>query len=261
MKQIKLNISLLFVLILFTASHNRPVHIFMAGDSTMALKPLYKMVLDSISGDSIAESFPERGWGQMLPQFFTEDVVIEDIAQNGRSSRTFIEQGWWTKIMNGLQSGDYVVVQFGHNDSADDRPDRYTPPADYIANLSRFVDDVRSKGANPIICTSVVRRRFDKNGEFKDSHGEYVDLARQVAKDKNVPLIDMYDKSKQQLIDLGADRSVELFLHIKDGENKNFPGGRVDNTHFREKGATSMAALFIEGLHENNITTLTKELK
>lgn len=252
---------ILFALVLLTASQNRPVHIFMAGDSTMALKPLHKMVLDSIAGDSIAESFPEKGWGQMLPEFFTNEVVIEDIAQNGRSSRTFIEQGWWDKIMDGLQSGDYVVIQFGHNDSADDRPDRYTPPADYVANLSRFVDDVKSKGGNPIICTSVVRRRFDKNGEFKDSHGEYVELARQVARDKNIPLIDMYGKSKELIVGLGDDQSKELFLHIKQGENRNFPDGKVDNTHFREQGATAMAALFVEGLAENNITILTNKLK
>lgn len=265
MKKRLKNIRLLFVLILgvtlISASQKRPVHIFMAGDSTMALKPLHKMVYDSISGDSIAEPFPERGWGQVLPEFFSDKVVIEDLAQNGRSSRTFIEQGWWQKIIDNVQKGDFVVIQFGHNDSAEDRPDRYTPPADYIANLSRFVDEVKAKGGKPIICTSVVRRRFDKNGVFQDSHGQYVDLARQVAKDKKVPLIDMYEKSKKLMISLGAEKSIELYLHIKDGENRNFPGGKTDNTHFREKGAKVMASLFVEGLKEQKIKTLTKELK
>lgn len=263
MKSIK-PIHLLFLLgciILFSAAQKRPIHIFMAGDSTMALKPLYKNVYDSIAGDSIAEPFPEKGWGQVLPEFFNNNILVEDLAQNGRSSRTFIEQGWWQKIMDNLQKGDYVVIQFGHNDSAKDKLDRYTPPADYIANLSRFVDEVVAKGGKPIICTSVVRRRFDKNGVFQDSHGEYVDLARQVAKDKNIPLIDMYEKSKSLVSTLGDEQSKELYLHVKDGENRNFPGGRIDNTHFREKGAKAMAQLFIDGLKEQKIEVLTTELK
>lgn len=263
MKSLKLA-HLLFCLgcvILFSAIQRRPTHVFMAGDSTMAIKPLYKNVYDSIAGDTIAEPFPEKGWGQVLPEFFNNHILIQDLAQNGRSSRTFIEQGWWQKIMDNLQKGDYVVIQFGHNDSAQDRPDRYTPPADYVANLSRFVDEVVDKGGKPIICTSVVRRRFDKNGSFLDSHGEYVDLARQVAKDKRIPLIDMYEKSKKLVSGLGNEQSIELYLHVKDGENRNFPGGRTDNTHFREKGARAMAQLFIDGLKEEKIEDLIKELK
>lgn len=261
MKSTKISFFVLLIAAVLTASKERPVHIFMAGDSTMALKPLAKMVLDSISGDSISEPFPERGWGQVLPDFFNENIVIEDYAQNGRSSRTFIEQGWWQKILDGVQAGDYVVIQFGHNDEAADRPDRYTPPEQYVENLSRFVDEVRAKGGNPIICTSVVRRRFDKNGNFLDSHGVYVDLARKVAKDKGVYMIDMYEKSKKYIVTMGEEESTSLFLHVKDGENRNFPGGRIDNTHFRDKGARVMASLFVEGLNENNIRSLTKNLK
>lgn len=261
MKTLKISILLLFAIIVFSASKDRPIHIFMAGDSTMALKPLAKTVWDSISGDSISEPFPERGWGQVLPDFFNENVIIKDYAQNGRSSRTFIEQGWWQKIMDGVHAGDFVIIQFGHNDEAIDRPDRYTTPEQYVENLSRFVDEVKAKGGNPIICTSVVRRRFDKNGVFQDSHGIYVDLARKVAKDKGVYMIDMYEKSKKYIIEMGEEESATLFLHIKDGENKNFPGGRIDNTHFRDKGARVMASFFIEGVNENNISNLTKNLK
>lgn len=260
MKYIKY-IFLAIILVSLSAAKNRPIHIFMAGDSTMALKPLFKNVWDSIAGDSIAEPFPEKGWGQVLPEFFNNNVVVEDYAQNGKSSRTFIEQGWWQKIIDNVQKGDYVVIQFGHNDSAEDRPDRYTPPADYIKNLTRFVKEVKQKGGKPIICTSVVRRRFDDKGVFQDSHGEYVGLARTVATKNKVPLIDMYEKSKSLLINLGKDESVSLFLHIKEGENKNFPNGKIDNTHFREKGAEAMANFFIEGLLEQRIKALTKRLK
>lgn len=261
MKKYKILLWLLPVLLLLVSAKERPVHIFMAGDSTMALKPLSKMVLDSITGDSIAEPFPEKGWGQLLPEFFDDNVEVVDYAQNGRSSRTFIEQGWWQKILDEMQAGDYVVIQFGHNDSAADRPDRYTPPEEYVKNFSMFVDQVKERGGNPVICTSVVRRRFDKNGNFLDSHGEYVELARKVARDKGVPMIDMYEKSKSLMIGLGESKSTALFLHVKPGTNRNFPGGRIDNTHFVEEGARTMAGLFVEGLKENNISSLTKNLK
>ncbi|MFR9164873.1 MAG: rhamnogalacturonan acetylesterase [Dysgonomonas sp.] len=261
MRAVKIAFIAFFILLIFSSAKERPVHVFMAGDSTMALKPLYKNVLDTVTGDTVAEAFPERGWGQVLPDFFNENIVVEDYAQNGRSSRTFIEQGWWQKIIDGVQKGDYVVIQFGHNDSAADRPDRYTTPEDYKKNFAFFIDQVREKGGNPIICTSVVRRRFDRNGNFQDSHREYVSLAKQVAEEKNVPLIDMYEKSKALLISLGEEGSVPLFLHVAKGENRNFPEGKTDNTHFREEGAKAMAALFVEGLKENNIEVLTKQLK
>lgn len=254
-------VTIILLAVVFTATKERPIHIYMAGDSTMALKPLYKTVIDSISGDSIIEEFPERGWGQLLPEFFNQNVIVEDLAQNGRSSRTFIEQGWWDKIMEGIQKGDYVVIQFGHNDSAADRADRYTTPEEYLKNLSQFVDDVRMKEATPIICTSVVRRRFDKHGNFQDSHGEYVDLARQVVKEKEVIMIDMYEKSKNLLISMGKEESAKLFLHVPPGVNRIFPEGKTDNTHFKEEGARKMASFFIEGLKENHIKKLTTQLK
>lgn len=261
MKNIQLLALTVLLLVVFSASNNRPVHIFMAGDSTMALKPLSKTVWDSIAGDSVTDKFPERGWGQLLPEFFNENVVVQDYAQNGRSSRTFIEQGWWQKIINEMQAGDYVVVQFGHNDEAQTKPDRYTTPEQYVENLTRFVKEVRAKGGKPIICTSVVRRRFDKAGNFLDSHGVYVDLARQVAKDNNVLMIDMYEKSKRHLVDLGVENSTALFLHVKPGVTKVFPEGRIDNTHFVEGGARKMASFFVEGLVENKESGLAKDLK
>ena len=152
-------------------------------------------------------------------------------------------------------------MQFGHNDAAIEKKDRYTSPEEYTTNLTMFVEKAKAKGAKPIICTSVVRRRFDKNGVFQDSHGEYLDLARSVAQKEKIPMIDMYEKSKALITGLGDEDSKPLFLHLKPGENKNFPKGNTDNTHFNEKGATAMAALFVAGLKEQNIKDLVKELK
>lgn len=254
-------IILLSTCIIFCLSAFSQRRIFMIGDSTMADKLLFKTVKDSISGDSVLEPFPEKGWGQLLPIFFNHEIMVKNYAKNGRSSNTFIKEGLWKQVVDNMQNGDYLIIQFGHNDSSKEKKDRYTTPEEYVANFTMFVKKAKEKGANPIICTSVVRRRFNQNGEFQDSHGEYLKLARSVAKKENIPLIDMYEKSKKLVMELGPEKSISLFLHLKAGENKNFPKGNTDNTHFNIKGANAMAELFIEGLREQKIDGLVKELK
>lgn len=257
----KIFILLTITLCLLSLPSNAQKRIFMIGDSTMADKVLFKTVPDSISGDSICEPFPEKGWGQLLPTFFNNNIEIKNYAKNGRSSRSFIAEGLWQQVIDNISEGDYLIIQFGHNDASIEKKDRYTTPEEYVRNFTLFVEEAKAKGAKPIICTSVVRRRFEKNGTFQDSHGEYLDLARGVAKNEKIPMIDMYEKSKVLVTDLGDEDSKPLFLHLKPGENRNFPKGNTDNTHFNEKGATAMAALFVEGLKEQNIEDLVEELK
>ncbi|MEQ1604097.1 MAG: rhamnogalacturonan acetylesterase [Pyrinomonadaceae bacterium] len=221
--------------------------VFLAGDSTLAIKT--------------PDRRPETGWGEMLQQFFDPaKVKIENRAQNGRSTRTFIEQGHWQKIVDALKKGDYVFVQFGHNDSARDRPDRYTPPDDFKKNLIRFIADVKAKKANTVLMTPVMRRRFDKDGKFVDVHGEYPDIFRTVAKEQKIPLIDMHRKSEALIVKYGVEGSKALFLQLKPGEHPNFPNGVDDNTHFRPAGAEEMAKLAVEGIRENKLK-LAKMLK
>ncbi len=233
----------------------------MIGDSTMADKDLFRSVTDSISGNTESVPFPEKGWGQILPMFFNENIIVENHAKNGRSSRTFISEGRWQRVIDSIQAGDYLIIQFGHNDASIEKKDRYTTPEKYVEYYTMFVRQAKEKGAKPIICTSVARRKFDNDGKFIDSHGEYLDLARGVAKTENIHMIDMYEKSKKLLIRMGEEESKSLFLHLKLGENKNFPEGKIDNTHFNIKGADAMAYLLIEGLREENITDLINELK
>ncbi|GAB6008213.1 rhamnogalacturonan acetylesterase [Dysgonomonas reticulitermitis] len=233
----------------------------MIGDSTMADKLLFKTVKDSISGDSVSEPFPEKGWGQLLPIFFDHNIIVDNYAKNGRSSKSFINEGLWKQVIDNIQKGDYLIIQFGHNDASIEKKDRYTTPEEYVANFTMFVEKAKAKGATPIICTSVVRRRFDQNGLFMDSHGEYLDLARNVAKKQGVPMIDMYEKSKKLVTTLGEEESASLFLHLRPGENKNFPKGNTDNTHFNIKGANAMAELFVEGLREQKIEGLVNKLR
>jgi lysophospholipase L1-like esterase len=222
------------------ARAKEPVTIFLAGDSTMAKK--------------LPEKRPETGWGEALPKLFKEGAVrIENRAQNGRSTRTFIEQNLWRGILDDLKKGDYVFIEFGHNDSAKDKPDRYTPPEDYRADLARFVHEARERGAIPVLLTPVVRRRFDQDGRFQESHGVYTELVREVAAELKVPLIDMYAKSEKALVRYGPVESRKLFLQLKPGENPNYPAGVEDNTHFNPSGAELMARLAVEGIREQKL--------
>ena len=258
----KVNFLLLIaVCLIFVAAKNRPVHIFMAGDSTMADKLFYKTITDTLTGDISQEIFLERGWGQLLPEFFSENVIVKNIAQNGRSTRRFIEEGWWDKLIKDVQKGDYVVIQFAHNDGAIDKPDRYTTPEDYRKNLIRFIDETRAKGANPIICTAVMRRKFDSAGKLIDTHGDYPVISREVAKEKKVPMIDMQKQTTEWLEKEGRAESSQYFHKFAPGVSKLYPKGLDDNTHFNEKGARIAAGFFVDGLKSLNISALTKELK
>ena len=213
---------------------DHPITVHLAGDSTMAPK--------------VAEKRPETGWGEMLQaRFDSQDVRIVNHARNGRSTRTFIAEGRWDGITRALRPGDYVLIQFGHNDASKEKADRYTPPADYRANLVRFVSETRAKGATPVLLTPVVRRRFDSTGVFVDSHGEYPDIVRAVAAEHGVLLFDMHGESARVLREHGPERSKQLFLQLAPGEHPNYPGGVTDNTHFSPHGAEVMAELFLDG--------------
>src|SRR6184192_4123617 len=219
------------------AAQQKPIMIYLAGDSTMAQK--------------LPAKRPETGWGEMLSKFFQEGtVIIDNRAQNGRSTRTFISEGRWQTIVDALKPGDYVFIQFGHNDESKEKVDRYTPPADYRNNLIKFVSEVRARKATPVLLTPVMRRRFDKDGRLQDTHGEYPDIVRSVAAEYKVALIDMHRSSAAVLAKYGAEESRKLFLQLKPNESPNYPKGIEDNTHFNPLGAKVMARLAADGIRE-----------
>jgi lysophospholipase L1-like esterase len=188
----------------------------------------------------------------MLGQHFkVGSIRIENRAANGRSTKTFIAEGKWQSIIDALRKGDYVFIQFGHNDSSKDKGERYTPPEDYRRNLVRFVGEVKARGGYPILLTPVMRRRFDKDGKFYDTHGEYPEIVRSVAREQHVSLIDMHRKSESVIIRYGVEGSRKLFLQLKSGENANYPNGVDDNTHFSPLGAEEMAKIAVQGLRES----------
>ncbi|HZS03629.1 MAG TPA: pectinesterase family protein [Blastocatellia bacterium] len=213
------------------------MQIFLIGDSTMANKPM-------------ADN-PERGWGQLLPAFFTDGVAISNHAVNGRSTKSFIDEGRWDAVLKEMRAGDWVFIQFGHNDEKAEDPARYAAPHDaYRRNLTRFVNEARGRGAHPVLLTPVVRRRFDKEGKFFDTHGEYPDVVRALSRELAVPLIDLHESTRRLIERRGVEGSKKLFLWVAPGEYKSLPEGRQDDTHFSEYGAREVAALAVKAIRE-----------
>lgn len=208
------------------------ITVFTIGDSTMANKK--------------AEVFPENGWGMALPQFFDEQVIVKNRAMNGRSSKSFITEGRWKAVLDSLHKGDYVFIQFGHNDEKFKDTTRYTMPfTTFAANLKRFVRETRSKGAYPILFTPIVRRKF-VNGFLTDTHGEYPAAAREVAAQWNVPLIDLQYLTAGAVTAMGDDASKAIYLWTP--PTGKFPNGRQDDTHLKVEGARLVAKLAAQQL-------------
>lgn len=237
-------VSLVFLTILlsvFASAQKSPIVVYLAGDSTMAQKADDKR--------------PETGWGEYLQSRFDESKVrIENHAQNGRSTKSFIAEGRWQKIVDSLKKGDYVFIEFGHNDEKLDKPNvGAAANGEYRENLMRMVKDVRTKKAFPILLTSVARRKFDESGNLVATHGEYPDAMRKVAAELKVPLIDMERKSSEVLTKFGAEDSKNLFLQLKPKAHPNYPNGVEDNTHFSAFGAEQMARQAAIGVAETKI--------
>jgi lysophospholipase L1-like esterase len=190
-------------ILLLAAEPNRTgFTIFMIGDSTMADKPLIP-------------PNPERGWGQMLPMYFKDGVRIENHAVNGRSSKSFLDEGRWEPVLNQLKPGDYVIIEFGHNDEKKKDPKRYTEPfGSFKQNLELFIRESRDHRATPVLATPVARRKFDDNGGLVDTHGDYVKAVRQVAQEQRALLLEMNTRSAELLASMGPEFSKKLLIGL-----------------------------------------------
>lgn len=232
---------LLPILVLGFYCKAQEITIYAIGDSTMANKPN-------------PNKNPERGWVQILPQFFKDVVMVDNRAVNGRSTRSFINEGKWQSVYENLIKGDYVFIQFGHNDSKFKDPKRYTNPhTAYRNNLIRFVKETREKGAIPILFTPIVRRNFNKYGVLIDTHGDYPLQTRLVAKAYNVPLIDLHYYTELLEEFYGVEKSKKLHLHFEASEHPYYPNGKIDNTHLSVLGATEITKIVIDQIKKQHI--------
>lgn len=237
--------SMAFLLILFAFKwQKKQTALYIIGDSTAANKA--------------ADKFPETGWGMELQPFFKDDVKVDNRALNGRSTKSFRAEKRWQPIFNQLKAGDYVFIEFGHNDEKVDKPTVGVSLADFKINLVNYVNEARSKQAIPVLLTPISRRSF-KNGVLVDSHGDYPRITRSVADSLKVPLIDMLVKTESLLNKLGDQPSIKLFLHVDSG-HVNYPQGKKDDTHLSPDGAKQIAGLVVQGIRENKLR-LAKKLK
>lgn len=210
---------------------NAPLTVHLLGDSTMANKP-------------VIPANPERGWGQMLPMYFKDSVRVENYAQNGRSSKTFIAEGRWDKVLAALKPGDYVIIQFGHNDEKTNDVKRGTAPfGEFTTNLVRFIHETREGKATPILATPVARRKFDAAGKLTDTHGDYPKAVRAVAEAEKAPLLELCAATEKLLQQLGPDSSKRWFDWIPAGEFARDSKALEDDTHFNAYGASRVCDL------------------
>ena len=229
--------TLLFIAALFF-SVNKPadkkhIPIFMAGDSTMSVKE--------------TKAYPDTGWGMPFKYFFDSTVSIVNKAKNGRSTKTFISEGLWESIITNVKEGDYVFIQFGHNDESKDKVERYTTPNEYRVNIQRFIMETEIKKGIPVLLTPVSRRKF-KDGMALQTHEIYSDIVRQIAKDSKVLFIDMDEKTRLLYQSYGEQFSKMLFNQLTAGEHPHYPDGKEDNTHYNELGARLVAQIMLAEL-------------
>lgn len=211
--------------------------IFMIGDSTMANK--------GIEGGN-----PERGWGHALPALLSEDIRVDNHAQNGRSSKSFIDEGRWDAVLTKIRKGDYVFIQFGHNDEKEDAKRHTVPGRSFDDNLRKFVNETRSRGGIPVLFNSIIRRHFDENGLLIDTHGAYLESPRNVAGELNVPFIDLNKITHDLVQGLGPVESRKLFMWVELNTIPAAPKGKQDDTHLNVQGAKCVAQLALDAITE-----------
>lgn len=246
-------------IILISSSRESEFTVFMIGDSTMANK-------DTTGGKQ------ERGWGMVLQQYFDDKVLIDNHAINGRSSKSFINEGRWDKVLAKIKPGDYVFIQFGHNDEKPQSERHTDPGSTFDDNLRKFVSETRSKGGIPVLFNAVVRRNFaikqQKNDDDEklrnldakasgnviegdtlyDTHGDYRIVPARVAKEMGVTFIDANAITHELEQGLGREASKKLHMIFAPGEHPSLPNGRWDNTHYNIYGANQVALLLIKAV-------------
>jgi lysophospholipase L1-like esterase len=237
-----------------TPNKTKVCQLFLVGDSTMADY--------SLEDNYMEKRHPLYGWGQVFQSFMVKDslslvrnivqtdsVVVYDKAMGGRSTRTFFQEGRWREVYDQIKPGDVVVIQFGHNDASEQKPERYVPIEGYQEFLRLFVSQTREKGARPILVTPVARNYPWNNGKLENVHGQYPDAMKAVSAEMNVPLIDLNALSMAHFTAKGQEFVTNnYFMNFGAGIYKAYPNGQKDNTHFQQQGALAVAQLVFDAL-------------
>ncbi len=228
------------LLLLLVSSPGRgKVNIWMIGDSTMAWKK--------------PERAPESGWGVELGLFINDKATLHNHAASGRSSKSFVDEKRWQAVLDSIQPGDFVIIQFGHNDEKPDSLRHTDPFTSYKQYLEKFIDETRSEGGFPIVCSSIVRRHFDESGKLRNTHGDYILAARETAVEKNTPFVDMEASTRQLVCELGPEKSKSIYLFCNPGDCPMYPRGVQDSTHLNHSGAIQISELFVKEIKEQGL--------
>lgn len=232
---IRAGLTIGFLLALAGVGPLAATQLHLAGDSTMATKER-------------KTPNPEYGWGEALPRYFSDRLAVVNYALNGRSSKSFIGEGVWQKLVDALQPGDWVIVQFGHNDEKPDAARHTDPRGEFAGNLRRMIADVRAKNATPILATSVARRKWAPDGaHLIDTHGDYIVAVREVGAAEKVPVLDLNRLTTALEEGHGVEGSKRLHLWIAPGiYARNATKGWQDDTHYSAYGADRVAALAVQ---------------
>ncbi len=237
---------ILLTLLITTVSFAQKTSVYCIGDSTMANK-------------KDPDRNPEHGWAQVLQPFFNDNIVVINKAVNGRSTKSFINEKRWDSIYKKLKKGDYVFIEFGHNDEKIEDSARYTNPhTSYRYNLIRFVKESREKGAIPVLFTSIARRNFNEKGVLVPTHGDYPLETRLVAQEYKVPFVDLEYYTELLEQSYGPEKSKQLHLHFKAGENPYYDKDKNDDTHLSLKGATEIAQIAVNQIKLSEDPSLEK---
>jgi lysophospholipase L1-like esterase len=212
------------------------VTIFLAGNST---------VVDQ-------DDDPWASWGQMLPRFLKQGIAVSNQAESGLSLGSFLSSNRLKKVLNMMKPGDYLFIEFGHNDQKEKGPDDGAFKS-YSERMRLFVDEFRKKGGMPVIVSPANRRSFGDDGKITNSLGDYPEAAMKVAKELKVPFIDLNAMTKTLYETLGPEKSKNLFVIYPANSFPWEPNALNDNTHFNSYGAYQLVKCIIEGIKDNNL--------
>ena len=190
---------------------------------------------------------PWASWGQMVPRFFTDSICFANYAESGESANTFIGAGRLKKALTQMKPGDYIFMEFGHNDQKQKGPGKGAFYS-FMTSLKMFVDEARARGAQPVLVTPTQRRSFDENGKIKDTHLDFPDAVRWLAEKENIPLIDLHAMTRVLYEAMGVEESKHAFVHYPANTYPGQDRPLADNTHFNPYGAYQIAKCVIEGM-------------